>query len=70
LRDLITLAAATSILEKKKCSYSQGETSLLEVLDAQRTTNEVYQNYYETLYSVNAALVELFRAVGIWDVEL
>ena len=64
-----TLTDATTILEKKKYSYARGETSLLEVLDAQRTTNEVYQNYYETLYNANAALVELCRAVGIWDVE-
>jgi cobalt-zinc-cadmium efflux system outer membrane protein len=64
-----TLADATTILEKKKYSYSRGETSLLEVLDAQRTANEIYQNYYEILYNANASLVELCRAVGIWDVE-
>jgi len=63
------LADAASILEKKKYSYSRGETSLLEVLDAQRTANEVYQGYYEALYNANASLVELNRAVGIWDVE-
>ncbi|MCL2247389.1 MAG: TolC family protein, partial [Lentimicrobiaceae bacterium] len=64
-----TLTDATTILEKKRYSYSRGETSLLEVLDAQRTANEIYQNYYETLFNANAALVELCRAVGIWDVE-
>jgi cobalt-zinc-cadmium efflux system outer membrane protein len=64
-----TLSDATQILEKKKYSYARGETSLLEVLDAQRTANEVYQNYYEALYNANASLVELCRAVGIWDVE-
>ena len=64
-----TLTDATTILEKKKYSYARGETSLLEVLDAQRTANEIYQNYYEILYNANASLVELCRAVGIWDVE-
>ena len=64
-----TLADAAQILEKKKYSYSRGETSLLEVLDAQRTANEVYQNYYEALYNANASLVELCRAAGIWDIE-
>jgi len=63
------LTDATAILEKKKYSYSRGETSLLEVLDAQRTANEVYQNYYEALFNANASLVELCRAVGMWDVE-
>jgi len=60
---------ATTILEKKKYSYAHGETSLLEVLDAQRTANEVYQHYYEIIFNVNAALVELCRAAGIWDIE-
>jgi cobalt-zinc-cadmium efflux system outer membrane protein len=64
-----TLADASTILEKKKYSYSRGETSLLEVLDAQRTANEVFQNYYEILYKANASLVELCRSVGIWNVE-
>ena len=64
-----TLADAAQILEKKKYSYSRGETSLLEVLDAQRTANEIYQNYYETLFNSNASLVELCRAVSIWDIE-
>ena len=65
-----TLADAASILEKKRYSYTRGETSLLEVLDAQRTANEVYQTYYEALYNANASLVELCRAVGIWEIEL
>jgi len=64
-----TLADAASILEKKKYSYARGETSLLEVLDAQRTANEVYQSYYEAMYNANASLVELCRAIGMWDVE-
>jgi cobalt-zinc-cadmium efflux system outer membrane protein len=64
----LTLTDAATILEKKKYSYIHGETSLLEVLDAQRTANEVYQSYYETLYNANASLVELYRVVGIWDV--
>ena len=64
-----TLTDATSILEKKKYSYTRGETSLLDLLNAQRTANEVFQNYYEALYKANASLVELCRAVGIWEVE-
>ena len=59
------LTNADSILQKKKYSYSRGETSLLEVLDAQRTANEVFQNYYEALYNANASLVELCRAAGM-----
>jgi len=61
-----TLTDAVSILEKKKYSYARGETSLLEVLDAQRTANDVYQSYYEALHHANASLVELNRAIGIF----
>jgi cobalt-zinc-cadmium efflux system outer membrane protein len=42
---------------------------LLEVLNAQRTYNEVQQRYYQTLYSYAAALVELEKAAGIWDIN-
>jgi len=62
-----SLTDAASILEKKKYSYTRGETSLLEVLDAQRTANEVFRNYYEALYNANASLVSLCRSAGIWD---
>lgn len=63
------LDEAKSILDGKIYSYQRGETSLLEVLDAQRTYNEVQQNYYQVLYNHAAALVELERAAGIWDVN-
>lgn len=63
------LAESKEILEGKVYSYQRGETSLLEVLNAQRTYNEVQQNYYETLYNQAATLVELERAVGIWDIN-
>jgi len=64
------LANATLLLNKKKYSYIHGETSFLELLEAQKDANEIFQNYYEVLYSANASLVELCRAVGIWEVEL
>jgi len=62
------LAEAKAILDGKTYSYRRGETSLLEVLDARRTYNEVRQNYHRTLYDRAAALVELERAADIWDV--
>ena len=63
------LVEAKAILDGKIYSYQRGETSLLEVLDAQRTYNGVQQNYYQTLYNHAAALVELERAAGIWDIN-
>lgn len=64
------LEQAKIVLNGKIYSYSRGETSLLEVLNAQRTYNDLQTSYYETLYNCYAALVELERAVGIWDIDL
>ncbi|RKR05538.1 cobalt-zinc-cadmium efflux system outer membrane protein [Flavobacterium sp. 90] len=63
------LADAQRILDGKVYSYKRGETSLLEVLNAQRTYNETQLNYYQTLYNYAAALVELEKTAGIWDIN-
>jgi len=41
----------------------------LEILNAQRTYDEVQAQYIETLFNYNAALVELERSCGIWDIK-
>jgi len=64
------LIESKKVLDGKVYSYQRGKTSLLEVLNAQRTYNEIQQNYFQTLYNYAAALVELERAAGIWDVNL
>lgn len=64
------LQEAETIFRKKRYSYERGETSILEVLNAQRTFNEVQVSYHETLFACAAALVELQRACGIWDIEM
>ena len=63
------LADAQRLLDGKIYSYKRGETSLLEVLNAQHTYNETQLNYYETLYNYAAALVELEKTAGIWDIN-
>lgn len=63
------LADAQRLLDGKVYSYKRGETTLLEVLNAQRTFNETQLNYYETLYNYAAALVELEKTAGIWDIN-
>lgn len=62
------LESAQNVRKGKIYSYNRGETSLLEVLNAQRTYNDVQQNYYETLFNRAVALVELEKAAGIWDI--
>ena len=62
------LQDAKSIVDKKLFSYQRGETSLLEVLNAQRTYDDVQTTYIETLYNCVVSLVELERNAGIWDI--
>ncbi len=61
---------AETILKKKIYSYERGETSMIELLNAQRTYNDVQTSYCETLYNCAVALIELERACGIWDIDI
>ena len=63
------LAHAETVLTGKIYSYNRGEVSLLEILNAQRTYNDVQAQYIETLFDYNSALVGLERSVGIWDIN-
>jgi cobalt-zinc-cadmium efflux system outer membrane protein len=63
------LENAENVRKGKIYSYQRGETSLLEVLNAQRTFNDIQTRYYETRYYQAAALVELEKAAGIWDID-
>lgn len=63
------LEEAKQVFEGIKYSYQRGASSLLEVLEAQRTYNETQQAYAETLFGYAESLVELEKAVGIWDIE-
>ena len=62
------LENAENVRKGKIYSYQRGETSLLEVLNAQKTYNEIQTTYYEALFNRAAALVELEKAAGIWDI--
>ncbi|GAB6394306.1 MAG: TolC family protein [Bacteroidales bacterium] len=64
------LQDAKAVIDGKIYSYDRGETSLLEVLDAQRTHNELRTAYIETLFNCFAALVALERNAGIWDIHI
>lgn len=58
------LQQAQEVLDGKIYSYNRGEVSLLEILNAQRTYDDVQAQYIETLFNYNAALVELERSRG------
>ena len=61
---------AQQVLDGKLYAYRRGETSLLEVINAQHTYNELQQSYAECLHDCLSALVELESASGIWDITL
>ncbi|AYZ13591.1 TolC family protein [Chryseobacterium arthrosphaerae] len=63
------LTEAKNILEGITYSYKRGESSILEVLNAQRTYNGIRKDYYQALADNAAALIELERRVGIWDIQ-
>ena len=63
------LKQSKDVLDGKIYSYKRGETSLLEVLNAQRTYYEIQSSYIEALAESYSALIELERAVGIWDIK-
>ena len=56
------------VIDGKIYSYERGETSLLEVLNAQSIYDEMQSSYIETLHCCIVSLIELERNAGIWDI--
>lgn len=63
------LKDADRVLEARLYAYQRGGASLLEVIDAQRTSAEVYLAYSQALAEHAHALVTLELAAAIWDVS-
>lgn len=53
---------AEKILNGRLYAYQNGESDLLEVLNAQRTYTDLQMNYLEALYEYTSSLIELERA--------
>jgi cobalt-zinc-cadmium efflux system outer membrane protein len=62
-RDLIE--TAEKILEGRTFLYRRGETSLIDVLEAQRTFNEMKIQYYQIMFDYASAIIELKRSQAI-----
>jgi len=58
------LAQAEQSLKIAKISYEQGEISLMDYLDSQRTYNEIIKDYYQALYEWNSNKASLERSIG------
>ena len=65
-----TLHDADQVLEKALYNYQRGGATLVEVLVAQRTDNDVYLSYYDALADAAHALIAVQQAAGTWDIEL
>ena len=63
------LGDAQKVMDGMVYKYKRGETNILDVLVAQRTYNEVQQEYLETMKGYAVSLVELEKACGIWDIR-
>jgi len=60
----VLMSSAQQVLDGKLYAYQRGETSLLEVLTAQHTFNEIQKDYATCVYDCMVALVELERSIG------
>jgi outer membrane protein, heavy metal efflux system len=63
------LKDADRVLEARLYAYQRGGATLLEVIDAERTSADVYLSYSQALVDHAHALVALEQAAGIWDVS-
>jgi outer membrane protein, heavy metal efflux system len=63
------LSDADRVAEATFYSYQRGGATLLEVLDAQRTVNEVYLDYFDALSQHAKALVAVEQSAGLWDLQ-
>jgi outer membrane protein, heavy metal efflux system len=63
------LKDADRVLEARLYAYQRGGATLLEVIDAERTSADVYLSYAQALVDHAHALVALEQTAGIWDVS-
>lgn len=59
------LADADFVLNGMRISYRKGAASLLELLNAQRTADDVYAGYIDAQYAYGQALISLQTSVGL-----
>ncbi len=64
------LEDSDKVLEATTYSYQKGDAKLFEVLEAQRTVDDVYLAYYQALADHVHALIAVEQAAGIWDLSL
>lgn len=63
------LEEARKVLDGMVYKYKRGESNMPDVLIAQRSYNEVQQDFLETMKGYISSLVALEKACGIWDIH-
>jgi cobalt-zinc-cadmium efflux system outer membrane protein len=63
------LTDAQAVLEARRFSYQRGQSTLLELLEAQRAAADIHTGYLEALADAAKALIDLERAAGLADIE-
>ncbi len=63
------LKAADRVLQARLYAYQRGGATLLEVIDAQKTSANIFLAYSQALADHANALVTLEEAAAIWDVQ-
>lgn len=61
---------AQIVLDGMAYKYQRGETDITELLVAQRTYNEVQEQYIDSMKAYASAIVNLQKSCGIWDIEM
>ena len=62
--------SAKDALDQKKAEYHKGDIHLIEVLDAQRSYDQVLLSFYSAIFDKSQALVKLESAIGIWNIKI
>jgi outer membrane protein TolC len=63
------MADAERVLAATLYSYQRGSATLLEVLSAQRTVDDVHLSYTSALTDHALQLIAVEQAAGIWDLD-
>lgn len=60
---------AKDALDQKREEYYNGDIHLIEVIDAQRSYDDILSSFYSVIYDKSQALVRLESAMGVWNIE-
>lgn len=63
------LKDADRVLEARLYAYQRGGATLLEVIDAQRTSADIYLAYAQALVDHAHALIALEQSAAMWDIS-